>query len=58
MERCDSDIQCVFEEMVSMGDIDKPRWDPDDRWYPDVDDDDLNENLSHYLDESRESYGV
>ena len=58
MERCDNDIECVFTEMVSEGDIDKPKWDPDERWYPDVDDDDLNENLSHYLYESRESYGV
>ena len=58
MERCDSDIQCIFEEMVSQGDVDKPKWDPDNRWYPDINRDDFNEDLSWRLSEAESEYGV
>jgi len=58
MERCGDDIKCVFEEMASEGDIDRPKWDPDDRWYPDVNEGYFNEMLSDYLDDARSSYGI
>jgi hypothetical protein len=49
MERCEDDIECVFNEMVSEGDIDRPEFDVDDRWYPDIDDNYFNEMLDDYL---------
>jgi len=58
MERCDDDIKCVFEEMASEGDIDKPKWDPDDRWYPSVDNSNFNEMLSDYLHDAARDYGI
>jgi len=58
MERCDDDIKCVFEKMASEGDIDRPKWNPDDRWYPSVDNGYFNEMLSDYLDDARSSYGI
>ena len=58
MERCGDDIKCVFEEMASEGDIDRPKWNPDDRWYPSVDNGYFNEMLSDYLDDARSSYGI
>jgi len=58
MERCDDDIKCVFEEMASEGDIDRPKWDPDDRWYPSVNDDNFNDMLSDYLGDAKSDYGI
>lgn len=58
MERCDDDIKCVFEEALSEGDIDKPKWDPDDRWYPDIDKNEFNEMLSDYLHDAINDYGL
>ncbi len=58
MERCDDDIKCVFEEMASEGDIDRPKWDPDDRWYPSVDNGDFNDMLSDYLGDAKSDYGI
>jgi hypothetical protein len=56
MERCDDDIKCVFEELVYGGDIDKPKFRPDERWYPSVDDRYFNEMLSNYLSEAEYHY--
>jgi hypothetical protein len=56
MERCDDDIKCVFEELVYGGDIDKPKFRPDERWYPSVDDRYFNEMLSDYLSEAEYHY--
>ncbi len=50
-ERCEDDITCVFDEMIGDGDIDKPSFSPDDRWYPDVDEKNFNEILSERLSE-------
>jgi hypothetical protein len=50
-ERCDDDIECTFKELVYEGEIEKPKWDPDDRWYPSVDNNNYNEMLSDYLNE-------
>jgi len=58
MERCDDDIKCVFEEMASEGDIDKPKWDVDDRWYPDINKDELNDMLSDYLHDAKSDYNI
>ena len=48
MDRCDDDLKCVFREMID-NEIDKPKFDSDDRFTPDMDDnyfnDLLNENL-------------
>jgi hypothetical protein len=56
MERCDDDIKCVFEEMVSQGDVDKPRYNPDERWYPDINRADFNEDLSWRLSDAELEY--
>jgi len=58
MERCDDDIKCAFEEMIGGGDIDKPKYDPDDRWYPDINRADFNEDLSWRLSEAEAEYGI
>lgn len=58
MERCDDDIKCAFEEMVSQGDVDKPRYTPDDRWYPDINRADFNEDLSWRLSDAELEYGI
>lgn len=58
MERCDDDIKCVFDEMVGYGDIDKPKYDPDDRWYPDINRADFNEDLSWRLSDAELEYGI
>lgn len=56
MERCDDDIECVFLEMLGEGDIDKPKFDVDDRWYPDINDGYFNEMLDDYLHEVEYNY--
>jgi hypothetical protein len=38
------------------GDIDKPKFRPDERWYPSVDDRYFNEMLSNYLSEAEYHY--
>ena len=58
MERCDDDIKCVFDEMVGYGNIDKPKYDPDERWYPDINSDDFNEDLSWRLSDAELEYGI
>ena len=58
LENCDDDIKCAFYEIVSGDYIEKPKWDPDDRWYPDVNEGYYNEILSDYLYDARSSYGI
>ena len=58
LENCDDDIKCAFYEIVSGDYIEKPKWDPDDRWYPDVNEAYYNEMLSDYLYDARRSYGI
>lgn len=48
-EDCNDDINCVFYEMLHQGDIDKPKFSIDDRWYPDVDNDEYNSLLNDRL---------
>ncbi len=52
-ERCgdDSDVECIFNELLGDGYIEKPRLDVDDRWYPDADRDNFNEILNDRLHE-------
>lgn len=57
-ERCDDDIECTFKELVAEGEIEKPKWDPDERWYPSVDDGYYNEMLSDYLSDVKYDYKV
>jgi len=57
-ERCDDDIECTFKELVSEGEIEKPKWDPDERWYPSVDDGYYNEMLSDYLYDVKRDYKI
>ena len=56
MERCDDDIPCVFDELVGEGEIDKPKFSPDERWYPSVDDRNFNDMLSDYLHDAEYHY--
>ena len=56
MERCDDDIECVFEEMLSQGDIDKPKFSTDDRWYPSIDTRNFNDMLADYIGEAEYHY--
>jgi hypothetical protein len=49
-ETCGDDPSCVFQEML--GDYyDKPRFSLDDRWYPDIDENDFNSYLNDRLGE-------
>ena len=57
-ERCDDDIECTFKELVAEGEIEKPKWDPDVRWYPSVDDGYYNEMLSDYLSDVKHDYKI
>jgi hypothetical protein len=51
LERCEGDFSCTFDELISNGDIEKPKFDPDERYTPDVDDDLFNEILIDRLNE-------
>jgi hypothetical protein len=57
-ERCDDDIECTFKELVAEGEIERPKWDPDERWYPSVDDGYYNEMLSDYLYDVKHDYKI
>ena len=48
---CEDNLYCVFEELLGNGWIDKPKFDIDDRWYPDVDENNFNSILSDRLSE-------
>jgi hypothetical protein len=49
-ERCDESASCAFSEM--MGEYyEKPKFRLDDRWSPDIDDDDFNSHLNDRLGE-------
>jgi hypothetical protein len=52
-ERCEGDnhVECMFDELLGDGYIEKPRLDIDDRWYPDADRDNFNEILNDRLHE-------
>lgn len=56
MERCDDDIECVFIEAISEGEIEKPKVDFDDRYYPDIDKANFNDILSDYLSDAEHHY--
>lgn len=50
-EMCNDDVDCVFQELIHDGDIDKPSFYVDDRYYPDVDEATFNQYLSDRLSE-------
>ena len=50
-DSCDNEPNCMFTEFIYNGDIDKPDFDIDDRWYPDVDHNNFNEILRDRLNE-------
>jgi hypothetical protein len=47
-ENCDDSPECVFDEILGAY-YDKPNFRLDDRWYPDIDNDDFNSYLSDRL---------
>jgi len=49
LERCNDDMSCVFAELVYDGTIDKPKFDIDDRWTPDIDDNYFNSMVKDRL---------
>lgn len=49
-EKCDDDAQCVFHELLGEY-YEKPRFYIDDRWSPDIDDNDFNSYLNDRLSE-------
>ena len=51
LERCNDDMSCVFAELVYDGTIDKPKFDIDDRWTPDIDDNYFNSMVKDRLSE-------
>ena len=57
-ERCNDEIECTFKELVSEGEIEKPKWDPDERWYPSVDNGYYNDMLSDYLSDAKHDYKI
>jgi hypothetical protein len=54
-DRCEKpneiDSQCMFEELLSEGYIEKPRFDVDNRWYPSIDNNNFNDILNDRLNE-------
>ena len=48
-ERCDDNIECVFNELNGDNMFDRPKFDIDDRYSPDIDDDNFNEMLRDRL---------
>jgi hypothetical protein len=53
-ERCEdnsSNAECMFEELLAEGHIEKPRFDVDSRWYPSIDNNNFNEILNDRLNE-------
>lgn len=51
LENCNEDPSCMFTEMASQGDIEKPKYSIDDRWTPDCDKQNFNSNLNDRLGE-------
>ena len=50
-EECNDEPSCVFEQLIYNGDIDKPDWSFDDRYYPDINESEFNYILSDRLAE-------
>jgi hypothetical protein len=56
IERCEdsnkyADPECIFEELLSEGYIEKVRFDVDNRWYPSIDNNNFNDILNDRLNE-------
>jgi hypothetical protein len=51
MENCDEDPECIFEEGIGNGDIDKPKFSVDDRNEPDINERIFNEVFRDFLSE-------
>jgi hypothetical protein len=51
-ERCGDELQCVFFELLGTY-YDKPYYRTDDRWTPDINERDFNDNLNSYLGDVR-----
>lgn len=50
-DRCDGEIKCIFEELISDGYIEKPRFNVNDHWYPNINRQNFNEILNDRLNE-------
>jgi hypothetical protein len=48
-DNCNDDVECVFGELIHNDYIEKPEFDIDDRWTPDVNEVDFNDSLMDYL---------
>lgn len=48
-ENCNDNPACVFRELVSEGNVDLPKPRFDDRWYPDIDENNFNKHLKNRL---------
>jgi hypothetical protein len=44
-------LEGVLDSLISEEIIEKPSYDPDDRWYPSPDDSVVNENVNYRLDD-------
>jgi len=51
-ENCNDELECVFFEILGIY-YDKPKYDVDDRWTPDINDRDFNDSLNSYLGDVR-----
>ena len=51
LEECEDDLHCMLQEIFREEYVDKPRFDIDDRWYPDIDNRDYNNYLAERLHE-------
>ena len=51
LEECDDDLHCMLQEIFREEYVDKPKFDIDDRWYPDIDNRDYNNYLAERLHE-------
>lgn len=51
MDNCNYEADCVFNELVTQGELEKPKFDIDDRWSPDINEEYFNLYLNDYLNE-------
>lgn len=51
LEECGDDLHCMFQEIFREEYVDKPKFDIDNRWYPDIDENNYNYYLADRLAE-------
>jgi len=50
VEDCKEEPECVFDFLLSEGHIEKPKFELNEYWYPNIDKDIFNESLKERLD--------